>query len=625
MHNFLILSIFTFISSVYVAFQFPVFSTGDGGELAVASYTLGIAHPPGYPLYLQAIKLFSYIPIGNIPERMILASVLFSVLSLALLYRIVLLMVKDRMAALFSVLFLAFAYSYLGQSVVLKFYPLNLLIVASVLYLSLLIIYRGLDSRYVYAGAFLLGLSFANHHTGPFMLVPFYILVLTYGLKGFRHSLLSIPFLILGFSAHLYLFIRSMKENVFVFTDKIKSLSDFVFLFFRRGYEASSLGAVKVGIAPGEGFIYALKNLAILLEKNFTWAWLVFLILGFGLLLRWKSYRVILLFITYIFMYGIFLANITLGKPQPTFKDWYVIGHQYYLPLFLIVAVFPGLVLGTLYHKLRELNTQMLQYVLPFIAIIFPVVPLMERVYQQNFSKNYVPYSHVKATLMGMPYTGLYFAQGDNVNFQIWYLRTTFGFRRDVCSIEYIYQKNAKRIGIYFRGCKPVKAYKDIEENFVKGNFTAMAKEDKLYVTFTIDEILFLQKDRFETMPYLLYSKIFPKPLQTKNLENWKVNQVYNQKYMSLPEEDCTYHNSDDFYTLELCNFVAYNYRILADIYASYRGLMSTYTEDKSSPLLNYSGAQIGNLKVQEALKKFFLVGLLNDRAKAFYYPKYDD
>ena len=39
---------------------------GDSGELAAAVHTLGVAHPPGYPLYVLLGKLFSVlVPIGR--------------------------------------------------------------------------------------------------------------------------------------------------------------------------------------------------------------------------------------------------------------------------------------------------------------------------------------------------------------------------------------------------------------------------------------------------------------------------------------------------------------------------------------------------------------------------------
>ena len=42
---------------------------GDCGELIAASYTLGIAHPSGYPVWCLLGRIFALIPIGEIGWR----------------------------------------------------------------------------------------------------------------------------------------------------------------------------------------------------------------------------------------------------------------------------------------------------------------------------------------------------------------------------------------------------------------------------------------------------------------------------------------------------------------------------------------------------------------------------
>ena len=43
--------------------------SSDGGELAAAAYTLGIAHPPGYPTYVLLAHLFTRLPVGEVATR----------------------------------------------------------------------------------------------------------------------------------------------------------------------------------------------------------------------------------------------------------------------------------------------------------------------------------------------------------------------------------------------------------------------------------------------------------------------------------------------------------------------------------------------------------------------------
>ena len=48
----------------------------DSGELAAVCHTLGIAHPPGYPLYTMLGRLGTLLPFGTMLTRMHLLSAL---------------------------------------------------------------------------------------------------------------------------------------------------------------------------------------------------------------------------------------------------------------------------------------------------------------------------------------------------------------------------------------------------------------------------------------------------------------------------------------------------------------------------------------------------------------------
>jgi hypothetical protein len=56
----------------------PTIYMGDSGEVVSAAYTLGIGHPPGYPLYMLCAKTFSAIPAGDIAFRLNIFSALLS-------------------------------------------------------------------------------------------------------------------------------------------------------------------------------------------------------------------------------------------------------------------------------------------------------------------------------------------------------------------------------------------------------------------------------------------------------------------------------------------------------------------------------------------------------------------
>ena len=63
----------------------PTVTLVDSGELIVTARFFGVAHPPGFPLYLTLAHLFSLIPIGSIAFRINFASAFFAALASGLL------------------------------------------------------------------------------------------------------------------------------------------------------------------------------------------------------------------------------------------------------------------------------------------------------------------------------------------------------------------------------------------------------------------------------------------------------------------------------------------------------------------------------------------------------------
>src|SRR5437867_2452358 len=59
---------------------------GDSPELTIAAVTLGVAHPPGYPLFTMLGHLFSLMPIGPIPFRVNLLSVICDAFAVGIVF-----------------------------------------------------------------------------------------------------------------------------------------------------------------------------------------------------------------------------------------------------------------------------------------------------------------------------------------------------------------------------------------------------------------------------------------------------------------------------------------------------------------------------------------------------------
>jgi len=145
--------------AVYLHTLTPTVGLHDSGEMITAAYVLGIPHPTGYPLYCLLGKLWmTILPIGNIANRMNLASALCASLTCMLVYFIVLKVgaglvparivmteqssgltarISSLVPAMVSALMLAFATTFWEQAVIAEKYTLNALFAALIIFILL--------------------------------------------------------------------------------------------------------------------------------------------------------------------------------------------------------------------------------------------------------------------------------------------------------------------------------------------------------------------------------------------------------------------------------------------------------------------------------------------------------
>src|SRR5437773_5554242 len=79
----------------------PTVTLTDSGELILAAQGLGVAHPPGFPLWVMIAHLASLVPVGNVAVRINFSSAVFAALACATLTLVVadLVITASRFAA----------------------------------------------------------------------------------------------------------------------------------------------------------------------------------------------------------------------------------------------------------------------------------------------------------------------------------------------------------------------------------------------------------------------------------------------------------------------------------------------------------------------------------------------
>lgn len=77
----LALVVFALSLVVYASTLAPTVTLVDSGELILAARSLGVAHPPGFPLYVLLAHLATLAPMGNVAVRVNFASAIFAALA----------------------------------------------------------------------------------------------------------------------------------------------------------------------------------------------------------------------------------------------------------------------------------------------------------------------------------------------------------------------------------------------------------------------------------------------------------------------------------------------------------------------------------------------------------------
>ncbi len=185
--------VFAIVLAVYMLTAQPTVPFWDCGEFIACSYTLGVPHPPGAPLFVLWGRLFSLLPLGvSIAHKINWMSSLFNALAIGVLFLILARIINrwfgqvKNTTELFIALigaasgaFLAaFGTTYWNNGLEAEVYGFAMLATTLIVYLALLWSERRKDpkvDRYVMLIAYLLYLGIGAHLTVMIMLPPVFL------------------------------------------------------------------------------------------------------------------------------------------------------------------------------------------------------------------------------------------------------------------------------------------------------------------------------------------------------------------------------------------------------------------------------------------------------------------
>lgn len=229
---------------------------GDSGELVAVGATLGVAHPPGYPLYTLLAKLFTFLPWGEEAHRVNLLSAVCGAGAVGLLCRAVRRLTGDGWCGVAAAGLVTFSPLVWPYAVTAEVFPLNNLMIAALL-LVLVEVDRAPDGavpRGLCAFALVSGLALSNHHTSVFVIAPFggYLLWRARTLLDARLLALIAGAALLGLTPYLYLPWAAARHPAVLFGDP-STWDGFWAHLLRREYGTFRLASEETGAAGDWG------------------------------------------------------------------------------------------------------------------------------------------------------------------------------------------------------------------------------------------------------------------------------------------------------------------------------------------------------------------------------------
>lgn len=401
--SFLLILIYSLSPSVYA---------GDSGIFTSASYFLGSAHPPAYPLYILFGKLVTFIPFGNIALKVNLLAAIFGALTVLLTYDAALYITKNHIISIFAPLTVLTSQNFIFESSKAEVYTLNTFLIMLIFYFGLRAIRERDFLKAVLISSFILGLGMGNHHTIGFMLfVIFYVVIIRRKELPSGTLALSAVLFIAGFSVYLFLYLRSL-ANTFIDYSRVYSFVDFFTIFFRTDYSGNTLDAVKGVSAFGAGWLYSIRNVGLILSKDIHPLIWFFVLSGIvGIAKERKIFGYILISV----IIWLLLAKMTASAEKMTSKDFSIVS-PYFLQLIPILGVIAAAGLFKCYEKIKAHSSLISKTVVTGL-IIFQMIYVSVSIQKSSLSDYFLAYNWIKDVSKVLKPKSFYLAFGDNPSF----------------------------------------------------------------------------------------------------------------------------------------------------------------------------------------------------------------
>ncbi|XP_063295510.1 protein O-mannosyl-transferase TMEM260 [Pelobates fuscus] len=434
--------VFTCVSAVYFKTLHPSVPGGDSGELITAAYELGVAHPPGYPLFTVLAKLaMMLLPFGSVAYRVNFLCGLFGAIASSLLFY-----ATFRLSGSYSSGILAsgiFSFSRLTWqwSIAAEVFSLNNLFVA--LLMALTVEFEKATSarersKISHIGAFFCGLSLCNQHTIVLYVICIIFWVLFHQFKQkeltLKYMLTLGAFFVAGLLPYFYLIASSICSRARWTWGDQTTIQGFLTHLLREEYGTFSLAKSETGLSVVDMLIFQINHMTTDISPIAQGLALLGLLLCF--VMQDSSIPVVCLFTKMFLCYSIFFswrANLDITKPL-----FLGVVERFWMQSNIVICVLSGLGLALLTSSLKTktVSFQLVHY----IEWIFTVLVIAKQV-TTNYSicdqsSNYVVDKFARNILFSMPNNTVIMLRGDLPGNSLRYLHYCEGLRPDIALVD---------------------------------------------------------------------------------------------------------------------------------------------------------------------------------------------
>lgn len=512
------LALFCSLFLVYLFSLSPIIYTGDSSLFISASFSLGSAHPPGYPLYIMLGKLLTFLPFGNIAYKVNLLSAIFGALSCLMAFKTAMKLFGEPSGSK-AATFAASAISglvpvFFIESVKAEVYTLNAFISMSVFYLGL----KALEEDFfknALTALFLLGLGMGNHHSIALSGSAVIMAVIIRRRDITPRWLLIAPLVFaIGFSINLLLYIRSLtlleKGVLVLYSNAYGKWAGLGDILLRKAYASGSTVEALKGALTGAGsWLTGFKNSIRFVVLPAIGPVLPFIIIGIIALIRRP--RILGYMMSFLFVWLFVLSRLTLSS-ETISTDQIQTVSPYFLPIVPVLYCIAAVGFSAIIEFLKRKDLKILPKALPYIVVASPLVILPFTLKESSLSKNYMAYDFSRDMLGTLPQKSLLMNYADNSIFTAFYMRAVERYREDILIID----SKSKEKNIFGLDSSPSWKYSGLYPEFYKTEKSSIkelnrdfALKRKLFASTPIYMTKELVK-HYEHFPYLLSIVLYP-------------------------------------------------------------------------------------------------------------------